>query len=64
MGMCTMIKNRIHSDLAKRGIRLGVPLWTRKGRALLRGLALEAVDQVLPVLDTLDDQIAVIYPGT
>ena len=60
VNMRTMVKNRVHSEHAKRGVRLGVSLWTREGRALLRGLALEAVDQVLPVLDTLDDQIAVI----
>lgn len=60
VGMRTMLKNRVHSELAKRGIRLGVPLFTRKGREMLRGLGLEAVDQVLPVMDTLDRQIAVI----
>ena len=56
--MRTKIKNRVHADLAKRGIRLGVPLFTREGRELLHGLELEAVDQVLPVMDTLDRQIA------
>jgi len=35
VNMRTMIKNRVYSDLVKRGIRLGVPLWTREGRALL-----------------------------
>jgi len=60
VGMRTMLKNRVHSELAKRGIRLGVPLFTRNGRDLLRGLGLEAVDQVLPVMDTLDRQIALI----
>jgi transposase len=60
VGMRTMVKNRLHSELAKRGIRLGVPLFTRNGRELLRGLGLEAVDQVLPVLDALDRQIALI----
>jgi transposase len=60
VGMRTMLKNRVHSELAKRGIRLGVPLFTRNGRELLRGLGLEAVDQVLPVMDALDRQIALI----
>ena len=63
VGMRTMLKNRVHSELAKRGIRLGDPLFTRKGREMLRGLGLEAVDQVLPVMDTLDRQIAVISLG-
>ena len=63
VGMRTMVKNRVHSELAKRGIGLGVPLWTREGRALLRALGLEAVDQILPVLDTLNRQIVQISTG-
>jgi len=59
VGMRTMLKNRVHSELAKRGTRLGVPLFTRKGRELLGGLGLEAVDQILPVMDALDRQIAI-----
>jgi len=58
VGMRTMLKNRVHADLAKRALRPGRPLWSREGRALLRGLGLEAVDQVLPVMDSLDRQIA------
>jgi transposase len=58
-----MLKNRIHSELAKRGIRLGAPLFTREGTALLRGLGLEAVDQMLPVMGALDRQIAIISGG-
>jgi len=60
VGMRTMLKNRVHAELAKRGIRLGVPLFTRNGREMLRDLGLEAVDQVLPVMDALDRQIALI----
>lgn len=41
VGMRTHLKNRVHSELAKRGIRLGVPLFTREGTGLLRGLRLE-----------------------
>ena len=33
-------------------------MFTRGGTALLRGLGLEAVDQLLPIMDTLDRQIA------
>ena len=54
-----MLENRVHSELAKRGIKLGVPLFTREGRDLPRGLGLEAVEQVLPVKDALDGQIAI-----
>lgn len=53
-----MLKNRIHAEFAKRAIRPGRPLWSREGRELLRGLGLEAVDQVMPVMATLDRQIA------
>jgi len=63
VGMRTKIKNRIHAELAKRRIRLGVSPWTREGRELLRGLGLEAVDQVLPVMAALDRQIAEISLG-
>ena len=56
----TMLKNRIHAELAKRNIRLGVPLLTREGTALLRSLGLEAVDQLLSVMDVLDGQITAI----
>jgi len=63
VGMRTMLKNKIQAELAKRGIRLGVPLFTRKGRELLRGLGLEAVDQVMPVMLTLDRQIKEISWG-
>lgn len=63
VGMRTKIKNRIHAELVKRGIRLGVPPWTRQGRELLRGLGLEAVDQVQPVMVVLDRQILEISRG-
>lgn len=58
VGMRTKLKNRIRAELAKRAIRPGRPLWSREGRELLRGLGLEAVDQVMPVMATLDRQIA------
>jgi len=63
VGMRTKIKNRIHAELVKRGIRPGVSPWTREGRELLRGLELEAVDQVLPVMVVLDRQILEISRG-
>lgn len=40
VGMRTKIKNRIHAELTRRGIRLGVPPFTREGRALLYGLGI------------------------
>jgi len=58
VGMRTRLKNRIHAELAKRGIGLGVPLFTREGLELLRSLRLEAVDQLLPVMEALDMQIS------
>jgi len=58
-----MLKNRVQAEFAKRGIKPGVPLWTREGRIRLDGLELEAVDQVLPVMDVLDRQIKEISWG-
>lgn len=57
VGMRTMLKNRIHSDLAKRGISLGASPFSKTGKELLQGLGLEAVDQILPVMEVLDRQI-------
>ena len=56
--MRAKLKNRVHAELAKRGIDLETPLFTRRGRELLRSLGLEAVDQLLPVIDALDTQIS------
>ena len=58
VGMRTKVRNRIHAELVKRRIRLGVDPWTRKGRMLLKGLELESLEEVQPVLDVLDRQIA------
>jgi transposase len=60
VGMRTKLKNRVHAELAKRGINLETPLFTRRGRELLRSLGLEAVDQLLLVIDALDTQISCI----
>lgn len=54
----TRLKNRVHAELTKRGIRPGVPLFTRQGMTLLRSLGLEAVDLLLPVIEALDAQIS------
>ena len=59
VGMRTKIKNRIHAELVKRRIKLGVDQRTKKGRMMLESLGLEGVDQVLPILYALDRQIAV-----
>lgn len=58
VGMRTKVRNRVRAELVKRRIRPGVDPWTRKGRLLLKALDLEGVDQVLPILDVLDGQIA------
>ena len=63
VGMRTMLKNRIHSDLAKRGISLGASPFSKTGKGLLQGLGLEAVDQVIPVMEVLDRQIGEISRG-
>jgi len=60
VGIRTMLKNRVHSELAKRGMSLGEPLFSREGRGLLQGLGLEAVDQLFPVIEVLDRQVNVV----
>jgi len=57
VGMRTRLKNRIHAELAKRDIDPGSPLFTKRGRALLASLGVDAVSQLLPVMETLDRQI-------
>jgi hypothetical protein len=55
--MRTRIKNRIYAKLAKRRIRLSVSPWIWERRELLQGLDMDAVNQVVPVIDVLDRQI-------
>jgi transposase len=54
VGMRTRLKNRIHAELAKRDIDLATPLFTKRGRALLTSLGVDAVSQLLPVMEALD----------
>jgi transposase len=54
------LMNRIHAELAKRGIDLGTPIFTRRGRELLTSLGMDAVTQLLPVIEVLDKQIRLI----
>jgi transposase len=54
------LMNRIHAELAKRGIEPGTPIFTRKGREFLLSLGIDAVSQLLPVMEMLDRQIKVI----
>jgi transposase len=53
----TTVKNRIHAELTKRDLPMGTPLFTRKGLDVLQGLGIDAVSQLLPVLEVLDHQI-------
>ena len=57
VGMRTRLKNRIHAELAKRDIDPGSPLFTKRGRALLTSLGIDAVSQLLPVMEALEMQI-------
>ena len=53
----TKLKNRVHAELDRRDVDLKVPLFTRRGRELLRGLGIGAVNQLLSVMEVLDVQI-------
>ena len=56
----TRFKNRIHAELTKRDVDPGTPLFTKRGKALLASLDIDAVNQILPVIDSLDRQIILI----
>ena len=53
----TKLKNRVHAELDRRDIDLGVALFTKRGRGLLRSLEIESVNQLLSVMEVLDVQI-------
>jgi transposase len=55
--MRTRLKNRVHAELDKRDIDLKIPLFTRRGRELLKCLEIDAVNQLLSVMEVLDEQI-------
>ena len=56
----TKLKNRVHAELDKRDIDLSVPLFTRRGRDLLKCLEIDAVNQLLSVMEVLNVQIRVV----
>jgi transposase len=53
----TKLKNRVHAELDRRDINLRVPLFTRRGRELLKCLGIDCVNQLLLVMEVLDEQI-------
>ncbi len=57
----TKVKNRVHAELDKLDITPIKPPFTRKGREILKGLGIEAVNQLLPVVEALDRQIGEVY---
>jgi transposase len=54
----TKFKNKIHAELAKRWIKLDrEELFTGPGKAVLRSLGIEAIEDYLAVIDALDERI-------
>lgn len=53
----TKLKNRVHAELDTRDVDLNVPLFTRRGRELLKCLGIDAVNQLLSVMEVLNVQI-------
>lgn len=53
----TKLKNRIHAELDKNDIDLKVPLFTKHGMEQVRCLGLDAVNQLLSVIEVLNVQI-------
>lgn len=55
--MRTKLKNRVHAELDRRDIDLGIPLFTRRGRELLGSLGIDPVNQLLNIMGVLDVQV-------
>ncbi|MBS7614615.1 IS110 family transposase [Candidatus Bathyarchaeota archaeon] len=55
--MRTRLKNRVHAELDGRDIDLHVPLFTGRGRELLKCLGIESINQLVAVVEVLDKQI-------
>ena len=53
----TRMKNRIHAELAKAGIELGVHPFTRQGRRLLRELGNRNIHCYLGLLEAIEDKL-------
>ena len=56
----TSLKNRIHAELTKRGIRVLRDPFTKRGRTLLRSLGIGNVNDCLAAMDSLDERIRAI----
>jgi transposase len=54
----TKFKNKVHAELAKRWIKLERDeLFTRPGKAVLKDLGIEAIDDYLAVIDALNERV-------
>jgi len=51
------IKNRIHSELLRRGIRTEMNIFTRNGRKYLRELKIHSIDRELNILESIEREI-------
>ena len=51
------IKNRIHSELLRRGIRTEINIFTKNGRKYLRELKINSIDRELNILESIEREI-------
>ena len=56
--LSTQIKNRIHAELLRRGIKQDMNIFTTKGRKYLRSLHITSIERELTVLKSVDTEIA------
>jgi len=56
--LSTQIKNRIHAELLRRGIKQDMNIFTTKGRKYLRSLHITSIERELTVLESVDTEIA------
>lgn len=57
VGFRTSLKNKIHSELAKRWIKTGGNIFTKKGKKWLQSLGIESIDRYLDIIELVDEKI-------
>lgn len=53
----TQLKNRIHAELLRRGIKPELDIFTKKGKEYLLSLNIKSIRRLLSVLDATEEQI-------
>jgi hypothetical protein len=59
----TVLKNKVHAEIATRWVKHDGDLFTEEGRAFLRSLSIAAVDDYLETIEFLDRKIRELGSG-